>query len=94
MLLSAGVVLRKRSSDRTLTTKEPREAAAARGSANGSCTLKPEEAADEYGAKAEPAEERPSSSVLGPRRSPELKDGQEECKARDTGGWKKKPWGG
>lgn len=64
--------------------------AAARGSPPyGGCALKPEDA--EYGAKAEPEEERPRSSVLGPRSTPVLKDGQEECRARDTGGWKKKP---
>lgn len=81
------------SSGRTLTTKEPRAAAAARGSPPyGRCALKPEEVADaEYGAKAEPEEERPRSSVLGPRSTPELKDGQEECRARGTGGWKRKP---
>lgn len=67
--------------------------AAARGSPPyGSCALKPEEVVDpEYGAKAEPEEERPRSSVLGPRRTPELKDGQEGCRARD--GWKRKPGG-
>lgn len=61
-----------------LTTKEL-SAAAARGSPPYG---KPGEVADpEYGAKAEPEEERPS---------PELKVGQ-ECRARDTDGWKRKP---
>lgn len=86
------VVPQKRSSDRTLTTREPSVAAARGSPPYGRCALKPEEVADpEYGAKAEPEEERPGSSLLGPSRTPELKDGQEGCRARDTGGWKRKP---
>lgn len=76
---------------RTLTTKELSVAAARGSPPYGRCELKPGElVAPEYGAKAEPEEERPSSSVLGPKMTPELKDGQ-ECKARDTEGWKRKP---
>lgn len=40
------VVLQKRGSGRTLTTKEPRVAAARGSPPNGRCALKPEEAAD------------------------------------------------
>lgn len=75
-----------------LTTKELRVAAALGSPPYGRWeVLNPGEVADpEYGAKAEPDEERPSSSVLGPKRTEELKDGQ-ECRARDTDGWKRKP---
>lgn len=76
---------------RTLTTKELRVAAARGSPPYGRWELKPGEVADpEYGAKAEPEEERPSSSVRGPKMTPEPKDGQ-ECRARDTDGWKRKP---
>jgi hypothetical protein len=43
-----------------------------------------------YGAKAEPEEERPSSSVRGPKITLELNDGQ-ECSASETDGWNRKP---
>lgn len=78
--------IRPRTCDRTLTTKELRVAAARGSPPYGRCEV----VDPEYGAKAEPEEERPSSSVLGPKRTPELKDGQ-ECRARDTDGWKRKP---
>lgn len=76
---------------RTLTTKELRVAAARGSPPYGRWELKPGEVADpEYGANAEPEAERPSSSVLGPKMTPELKVGQ-ECRARDTDGWNRKP---
>lgn len=44
-----------------------------------------------YGAKAEPGDGRPISSVLGlPKITLELNGGQ-EWRARDTDGWKRKP---
>lgn len=71
--------------------KELRVAAARGSPPYGRGEPKPGDVAEpEYGAKAEPEEERPSSSVLGPKMTPELKDGQ-ECRDRDTDGWKRKP---
>jgi len=77
--------------------------AAARGSPpyGRPCALKPGDDDDElllnvadpaYGAKAEPEEERPSSSVRGPNITLEPNDGH-ECSASDTDGGNRKPGG-